>query len=171
MQVHTERKKRSTMSIWQKGDITLEALNTMGQQTMTAHLGIRFTEIGDNYLKATMPVDERTTQPMGLLHGGASVSLAESMGSVAGTLCVDWHKQGVVGVEINANHLRSVTSGQTVTGIVQPFHIGSQTQVWEIKINDDQNRLCCVSRITLSVINLSQAQQAHAKQKEQQTGK
>lgn len=157
------------MSIWYNDDITVEALNTMGQQTMAAHLGIRFTEIGENYLKATMPVDERTVQPMGLLHGGASVSLAESMGSVAGTLCVDWQKQGVVGVEVNANHLRSAVNGQTVTGIVQPFHIGRQTQVWEIKIHDDNNRLCCISRITLSVINLNQAQKAHAKKNQEKS--
>lgn len=158
------------MGIWQTDEMTVEALNTMGQQTMTAHLGIRFTEIGEDYLKATMPVDERTVQPMGLLHGGASVSLAESMGSVAGTLCVDWQKQGVVGVEINANHLRSVRNGQTVTGTVKPFHIGGQTQVWEIKITDEQGHLCCVSRITLSVITLSQAQQVHATKKKRDAG-
>ncbi|PSR01072.1 MAG: hypothetical protein BRD50_09280 [Bacteroidetes bacterium SW_11_45_7] len=159
------------MSIWHNEEFTSETLNTMGQQTMTAQLGIQFTETGEDYLKATMPVDERTIQPMGLLHGGASVSLAESMGSVAGTLCVDWQKQGVVGVEVNANHLRSVISGQTVTGTVKPLHIGRQTQVWEIKIHDDSDRLCCVSRITLSVINLSQAQQAHARQKQEEAGR
>ena len=158
------------MSIWLNNNITLEAINALGPHTMTAHLSIYFTEIGPDYLKATMPVDERTIQPMGLLHGGASLALAESMGSVAGTLCVNWHKQGVVGLEVNANHLRPVVNGQTVGGIVQPFHVGRKTHVWDIKITDDQDQLCCVSRITLSVIDLSQAQQERAKQQEQEQG-
>lgn len=118
---------------------------------MVEHLGIRFTEIGDNYIIASMPVDRRTVQPAGLLHGGASVALAESIGSVGAYLCVDPEKFDCVGLEINANHLRSKTSG-TVYGKGKPLHIGRKIQVWEIKIRDEEDKLICVSRITIAVI-------------------
>ena len=119
---------------------------------MIAHLGIVFTEMGDDYLKATMPVDHRTLQPFGLLHGGASVVLAETLGSTAASCCVDLEKQICVGIEINANHIRSVRQG-TVTGIARPLHLGRRTQVWHIHIHDEQDRLVAVSRLTLAVVD------------------
>ncbi|MEJ7746102.1 MAG: hotdog fold thioesterase, partial [Luteimonas sp.] len=114
-------------------------------------LGIRFTELGPDYLRGTMPVDARTLQPYGLLHGGASVALAETLGSTAGGLCVDADTQGVVGIEINANHLLGVREG-TVTGTARALHLGRSTQVWEIRIEDDHARLACISRLTLAVV-------------------
>lgn len=132
--------------------ITPEALNQLGTNTLVDHLGIRFTAVGDITLTATMPVDRRTHQPLGLLHGGASVALAETMGSVAATLCVDRSKQYCVGLEINANHIKSVREG-IVTGVVAPIHIGKRTHVWEIKISNESNELICVSRITMAVID------------------
>lgn len=136
--------------------ITLDALNAMSRGTLMEPLGIRFTEIGEDapghsYLRATMPVDARTLQPYGLLHGGASVALAETLGSTAGGLCVDANTQAVVGIEINANHLRGVRDG-SVTGTARALHVGSSTQVWEIRIEDDRGRLACISRLTLAVI-------------------
>jgi 1,4-dihydroxy-2-naphthoyl-CoA hydrolase len=119
---------------------------------MLGHLGIRFIEIGDDYLVATMPVDHRTQQPFGLLHGGASVALAESMGSVGSQLCLDADQFFCVGLEINANHIRAVRSGQ-VKGVARPLHIGRRTQVWDIRIYDEQERLVCVSRLTLAVLS------------------
>ncbi len=136
-------------SIWFRTP-TLDALN-VPSPTLVSHLGIRFIEIGDDYLKATMPVDHRTHQPMGLLHGGASVALAETMGSVGAYLCVDMAQQSVVGLEINANHIRAVRAGM-VTGTAKPIHIGKTTQLWEIRIHDEQERLTCISRITLAVL-------------------
>ena len=115
-----------------------------------APLGIVFTEIGPDYLRATMPVDARTRQPYGLLHGGASVLLAETLGSTAGMLCVE-EGQGVVGIEINANHLRGVREG-LVTGTVRPIHVGRSTQVWDIRIEDARGKPVCVSRLTVAVI-------------------
>ena len=119
---------------------------------MTDHLGIVFTEIGSDHLTATMPVDERTKQPMGLLHGGANVVLAETLGSVAASLTIDLTKQICVGLEINANHLKGVKSG-IVTGITRPIHLGKSTQVWEIKITNEQGQLCCISRITMAILD------------------
>lgn len=113
-------------------------------------LGIVFTAAGDDWLQATMPVDDRTRQPFGLLHGGASALLAETLGSTAGMLCVD-DDHAVVGIEINANHLRGVRAG-TVTGTARPLHVGRATQVWDIRIEDDRGRLACASRLTLAVI-------------------
>lgn len=130
---------------------TLEQLNAPSP-TLVAHLGIVFTEIGDDYLIATMPVDHRTRQPMGILHGGASMALAETMGSVGGYLSVDPQKSNVVGLEINANHVRSVASG-SVTGTARPLHIGRATQLWEIRITDERDKLVCISRITLAVLD------------------
>lgn len=139
------------MSIWFKKDISIDQLNQLNKKNLGEHLGILFTEIGDNYLKATMPVDHRTTQPYGLLHGGASVALAETLGSVASALVTDTDKNICVGLEINANHVRGVKSG-IVTGTVTPIHIGASTHVWEIKIHDNKEKLICVSRLTVAVL-------------------
>lgn len=133
-------------------NVTTETLNRMSVNTMVTHLGIEFTQIGEDFIEARMPVDHRTHQPLGLLHGGASVVLAETLGSVAATCCVDMSKQYCVGLEINANHIKSVREG-FVTGITRPIHVGKKTQVWEIKISNEQNELVCVSRITMAVID------------------
>lgn len=132
--------------------ITLDILNKMSVNTMVSHLGIEFTRIGEDFIEAKMPVDHRTHQPLGLLHGGASVTLAETLGSVAATCCVDTSKQYCVGLDINANHIKSVRQG-FVMGVTKPVHIGKRTQVWEIKITNEQNELVCVSRITMAVID------------------
>ncbi len=132
--------------------IALDALNALSRGTAMEPLGIAFTEIGPDYLRGTMPVDARTRQPYGLLHGGASALLAETLGSTAGGLCVE-EGQGVVGIEINANHLAGVRQG-LVTGTARPLHVGRSTQVWEIRIEDDRGRLACISRLTLAVIPL-----------------
>jgi uncharacterized protein (TIGR00369 family) len=132
--------------------ITPEALNALSRGTAMEPLGIVFTEIGPDYLRGTMPVDARTRQPYGLLHGGASVLLAETLGSTAGGLCVD-EGQGVVGIEINANHLAGVREGLD-TGTTRPLHVGRSTQVWDIRIEDERGRLACISRLTLAVIAL-----------------
>jgi 1,4-dihydroxy-2-naphthoyl-CoA hydrolase len=136
--------------IWKK-PVDLKELNSWNDNTMQRHLEIEFTEIGDDYLVARMPVDNRTKQPMGLLHGGASVTLAETLGSTASVLCIDLEKQTVVGLEINANHIRAVREG-FVKGITKPIHLGRSTQVWEIKIYNDANQLTCISRITNAVL-------------------
>jgi len=128
-----------------------EKLNERAKHTMSGYLGIRFTEAGPDYLRATMPVTERTHQPYGLLHGGASVTLAETLGSVASLHCVDTQQYMCVGQEINANHLRGISAG-TVTGTARPFHIGSRSQVWHIEIRDESERLVCVSRLTMAVL-------------------
>ena len=142
--------------IW-KQTPNLAQLNALASNTLVEHIGIRWIEIGDNYLKATMPVDHRTHQPYGMLHGGASVVLAETMGSVAGWLCIeDIEQYGVVGVEINANHLKTVRSG-LVTGTVRPIRAGRSIQVWAIDIHDEQNNLICVSRLTLAIIKRSKS--------------
>lgn len=130
--------------------ISLDELNALSRGTAMEALGIVFTEIGEEHLSATMPVDARTVQPYGLLHGGASVVLAETLGSSAGNLSVP-EGSVCVGVEINANHLRGVRDG-LVTGIARPLHVGGRTQVWEIRIEDAHGRLACISRITLAVV-------------------
>jgi len=137
------------MSIF-RSDCTIDQLNAMSRDTAIQSLGIVFTEIGADYLRASMPVDARTHQPFGLLHGGASVLLAETLGSMAGGLCVA-DGQVVVGIEINANHVRGVRSG-LVTGSARALHVGRNTHVWEIRIEDERGQLVCVSRITLAVI-------------------
>ena len=137
------------MPIWKKS-VTLEQLNARNPGTLNESLGIRLTDVGDDYLRGTMPVDARTHQPYGLLHGGASVLLAETLGSSAGGLCAPEGK-GVVGIEINANHLRGVRDGH-VTGTARPLHVGASTQVWEIRIEDQAGRLVCISRLTLAVV-------------------
>ncbi|PHI19870.1 phenylacetic acid degradation protein [Lewinellaceae bacterium SD302] len=138
--------------IW-KIPFNLEVLNQTGQNTMVEACGIVFTDFGDDWLKATMPVNEKTVQPVRILHGGANVVLAETMGSVASILCLeDMNKSNVVGVEINANHLRSVPEGQSVTGTVRPVRIGRKLHVWQIEIHDEQERLVCTSRLTAMVV-------------------
>lgn len=138
--------------LW-KQDFNVEVLNQTGTNTMVDACGIVFTDFGDNWLKATMPVNEKTVQPMRILHGGANVVLAETMGSVASILCLDdMNKQAVVGVEINANHLKSVAEGGTVTGTVSPVRIGRKLHVWQIEIHNEAGDLICTSRLTAMVI-------------------
>lgn len=135
--------------IW-KRSTTLAALNAMGEGNMVGLLDIRFERLTDDSLEASMPVDSRTHQPFGLLHGGASVVLAETLGSVAGYLCTAGEEK-VVGVEVNANHLRSVRSGR-VRGVCWALHAGRRHQVWQIDIFDEQDKLCCSSRLTTAVV-------------------
>jgi len=137
-------------SIWRM-QTTPEQLMERSRNTLAAHLGIRVTEIGPDYLRATMPVNAHTHQPMGILHGGASVALAETVGSLAANLCVDMQGSVCVGQEINANHVRSVASG-LVTATARPYHIGGRSQVWGIEIRDENDKLVCVSRITMAVV-------------------
>ena len=134
-----------------RADTGLDELNAISRDTAIQALGIVFTGIGPDWLRATMPVDARTHQPHGLLHGGASVLLAETLGSSAGGLCAP-EGCGVVGIEINANHLRGVRSG-IVTGTARPLHVGRSTQVWEIRIEDEAGRPVCISRLTLAVVS------------------
>ena len=131
-------------------EFTLDTLNAWSEGTLMQPLGILFTEIGPDYLRGTMPVDARTRQPYGLLHGGASVALAETLGSTAGMICVA-EGEGVVGIEINANHLSGVREG-VVTGTARPLHVGRSTKGWEIRIEGEAGQLVCVSRLTLAVI-------------------
>lgn len=139
------------MRIWFNKNLTLADFQAIGKDTMGGHIGIRFSELGDNHLSGTMPVDHRTKQPYGLLHGGASVTLAETLGSVGSALVVDPAHFFCVGQEINANHIRSVRSGQ-VTGTAAPVHLGATSHVWEIKIHDEQGKLVCVSRLTVAIL-------------------
>ncbi|OED41529.1 thioesterase [Endozoicomonas sp. (ex Bugula neritina AB1)] len=134
------------MSIWKR---SLDADDFPFKESMVTHVGIEITEQGEDFLKGTMPVDHRTVQPMGILHGGASVVLAETLGSIAANMCCD-DGYYCVGLEINANHIRPATSGK-VTGIAKAVHIGRATQIWEIRIEDNQGRLTCISRITMAV--------------------
>lgn len=131
--------------------VSIEALNALSRNTLIEHLGIVFTAAGDDWVSATMPVDERTRQPYGILHGGASVVLAETLGSSAGNLCVDTTQQVCVGLEINANHIRAMRGG-LVTGTARAVHVGRSTHVWDIRIEDDAGRLVCTSRLTLAVV-------------------
>lgn len=131
--------------------VSIETLNAMSRNTLIDHLGIVFTAAGQDWISATMPVDERTRQPYGILHGGASVVLAETLGSSAGNLCVDTRVQVCVGLEINANHIRAMRSG-LVTGTARAVHVGRSTHVWDIRIEDDGGRLVCTSRLTLAVV-------------------
>jgi 1,4-dihydroxy-2-naphthoyl-CoA hydrolase len=135
-----------------KTNITVDALNKWADNTLAQQLGIEITAIGEDYLEGRMPVDHRTHQPFGLLHGGASVALAETLGSIAATLCVDGTKQFCVGLDINANHIRGVKEG-FVIGKTTPIHIGKKTQVWEIRITTVDDELVCISRITMAVLD------------------
>ena len=139
------------MSIW-KQNITVDVINGQNKGTIGEHIGIEWLEIGEDFVKAKMPVDHRTRQPMGLLHGGASVVLAESIGSVAANLCLDVTKEYAVGLDINSNHLKGVREG-FVFGIAKPIHIGGKTQVWEIKIYDENDKLVNISRLTMAVLS------------------
>ena len=131
--------------------ITIEKMNQFSKGTMVENLGIEFLEVREGYLSAKMPVDNRTVQPYGILHGGASVALAETLGSVGAQFMVDQEKYICVGQEINANHIRSAREGY-VTGVAQPIHVGRTSQVWEIKITDENDKLVCISRITMAVL-------------------
>jgi 1,4-dihydroxy-2-naphthoyl-CoA hydrolase len=138
------------MRIW-KQDIDLASLNSWSTNTLMEAIGIQITAMGDDWLQGTMPVDRRTHQPYGLLHGGASVALAETLGSTAAMLTLDSAKERAVGLDINANHMRGVLSG-TVTGTARPLHLGRSTQVWEIRIEDENGKLVCISRLTMAVV-------------------
>ena len=135
-----------------ESDSTLKRLNEWGKNTMLEHLGIEITHCGEKYLCGKMPVDHRTHQPMGLLHGGASVVLAETLGSIGAAMQVDLEKQACVGLEINANHMRGVREGW-VYGKASAIHVGRTTQVWEIKITNEAGDLVCISRMTVAVID------------------
>lgn len=137
------------MSIW-AAEPDLDALNAMNQRALPGHLGIRVTEVGPDFLRAAMPVDERTVQPFGILHGGASVVLAETLGSLASTLCIDPATQYAVGVEVNANHLRPVKGGE-VLGTVRAIQVGRGVHVWDIRIENTEKKPVCVSRLTVAV--------------------
>ena len=138
------------MRIW-KQDTDLARLNGWSRNTLMEALGITITAVGDDWLQGTMPVDHHTHQPYGLLRGGASVALAETLGSSAAMLTLDADKERAVGLDINANHVRGVTTG-TVIGTARPFHLGRSTQVWEIRIEDEGGKLVCISRITMAVV-------------------
>jgi len=127
-------------------------LNRVNENTLASHIGIEFTEIGNDYLVARMPVDQRTTQPYKILHGGASVVLSETLGSQAAASLLDMDKQYPVGLEINANHIKSISSGY-VYGRVTPIHIGRSTHVWETRITDEENRLICISKLTVAILD------------------
>lgn len=139
------------MAIWQTS-FDLEELKKRGMNTMAQHLDIEFTEIGDAHLIARMPVDHRTKQFIGIMHGGASCVLAETVGSVAANYCVDLSRQYCVGLDINTNHIRSARGGY-VYGTAKPFHIGRTTQVWGIEIVDEAQQLISITRLTLAVLN------------------
>lgn len=139
------------MSIWTR-TLDLETINASNRNTAVESLGIEFTEIGADYIKGKMPVDSRTVQPFGILHGGSSVLLAETLGSIAANYCLRKEGQRAVGLEINANHLRAVASGWVI-GTARPIHIGASTQVWEIRIENDEGKPSCISRITMAVID------------------
>lgn len=139
------------MKIW-RVDFTVDDLNNGSGNTLTGHIGIKYTNFGDDFLEATMPVDERTKQPAGLLHGGASVVLAETLGSIASYLVIDLNKQYAVGLDINANHIRGISEGY-VTGVCKPLHLGKSTHVWEIKITNPEGKLTCISRLTMAILD------------------
>ncbi len=135
-----------------RADITVDYLNDFCKNTLVSHLGIECTEFGEDYLSGKMPVDERTKQPVGLLHGGASVVLAETLGSLASSAFIDTTKQTCVGIEINANHIKAVREGY-VYGKAQALHIGKRTHLWDIKIVNENKELVCVCRLTIAVID------------------
>jgi 1,4-dihydroxy-2-naphthoyl-CoA hydrolase len=140
------------MSIW-KQPFSLETLNLLGEHSMSEFLGIEIIDIGDDYVTARMPVNEKTVQPYRILHGGASVVLAETLGSVASTCCIeDLGAFTAVGVEINANHLKSVKEGSFVTGTCRPIRVGRQIHVWQIEIRDEKGELSCISRLTVAIV-------------------
>ncbi len=137
------------MTIW-KTPMTPDEVNSLSPSTMVEYLGIKITEVGDDYMKGTMPVDHRTHQPMRILHGGASVVLAETLGSFAAHMACE-PGCPCVGLEINANHIRSAKTG-VVTGVAKPIHLGRTTQIWDITITDEDSKKVCVSRLTMAVL-------------------
>jgi 1,4-dihydroxy-2-naphthoyl-CoA hydrolase len=137
--------------IWYNKDLALDSLKALGPNTMAEMIGIEWEEIGEDFIKAKMPVDNRTRQPYGLLHGGASCTLAETIGSVASAMVVDHDRFACVGLEINANHIRSARQGW-VHGIAKPLHIGANTHVWDVRIYDEIGKMICVSRLTVAII-------------------
>jgi 1,4-dihydroxy-2-naphthoyl-CoA hydrolase len=141
-----------------------EDLNARLGGTMVEHIGIEYLAVGEESVKARMPVDERTRQPAGILHGGASVTLAETLGSVAAFLCIDPSRKRPVGLEINANHVRSVSSGY-VYGVARPIHIGRSTHLWEIRITNEDDKLVCIARLTVAILDLAPAGRAEAQLK------
>lgn len=138
-------------SIFNRNDVTLEVMTERNKNTLSEWIGIEFLEIGEDYLLGRMPVDHRTIQPLGYVNGGAYCCLAETIGSMAANMCLDREKFVAVGLDINANHIRSATKGW-VYAKTTPFHLGRTTQVWEIRMTDDDGNLCCISRLTMSVI-------------------
>ncbi len=132
--------------------ISIEEINKRARNTLSSHLDIEFINVGDDFLTATMPVNQKTCQPMGILHGGATTALAETVGSAAANYCIDQSQKACVGLDINANHLRPVRIGSTVTAIAKPLHLGKTTQVWEIKVYNDSKELVCISRLTLAIV-------------------
>ncbi len=140
-------------SIWFNKEVQIAEFEQMGKNTMGDFLGMKFTEIGKDFLVMEMPVNERTRQPYGILHGGASVALAETVGSIASALVIDTSKFYCVGMEVNANHIRSAKDG-FVTATCKPLHIGRTSHVWDIKITNEQGKLVCVSRLTVAVIGI-----------------
>lgn len=142
------------MRIWKQEHIPIEFLEKRKKGTMMDHVGIEYVEVGDDFIEARMPVDERTRQPIGILHGGAHVVLAESIGSLGANLCLDNTKEYAVGLDINSNHIKSVSSG-FVHGIAKPIHLGKKTHVWEIKIyNEDKTELLNISRLTMMIMQI-----------------
>ena len=141
----------NNMSIWFNKSITLEDIKDFGKETMASHLDMKWVEVGDDFLKLCMPVNEKTRQPYGILHGGASCALAETIGSFASALVIDTEKNICVGLEINANHIRSAKDG-IVTAHCIPLHLGKSTHVWDIKIYDKSQKLICVSRLTVAIL-------------------
>jgi len=142
------------MPIWFNKSLTLEQIKSLTPHTMNEWIGIELIELGEDFLKARMPVDHRTKQAYGMLHGGASVTLAETIGSIASVMIVDPEKFYCVGLEINANHIRSARDGW-ITGIARPLHIGNSTHVWDIKMENDQGKITCVSRLTVAVLKIT----------------
>jgi 1,4-dihydroxy-2-naphthoyl-CoA hydrolase len=139
------------MSIWH-GSVTLDAINALQRGTMAENLGIMVTDIGEDFLRGTMPVTERSMQPMRIQHGGANVAFAESLASVAANFCVDRERFAVLGQEINANHLRPAPLGTTIHGTARPFHLGARSQVWGIDIGNERGQLLCIARLTMAIV-------------------
>ncbi|HYC40721.1 MAG TPA: hotdog fold thioesterase [Chitinophagaceae bacterium] len=151
MRESRENSSSASAPIWFRKDVSLEQIRPLGKGTMSEFLGIEWLELGTDFLRARMPVNERTRQPYGLLHGGASCVLAETIGSVAAAMVIDHNRFLCLGLEINANHVRGVRTG-FVTGTATPLHLGSSTQVWDIRITDEQDRLVCISRLTVGIV-------------------
>lgn len=157
-------------TIWNNLNVSLDTLNDMADGTMTGMLGIEFTEIAKDHLRATMPVDERTKQPYGLMHGGASAALIETLGSVASGLVIDNEVQSCVGISLNVSHLRSVSEGY-VHGVAYPLHLGRSTHVWDIKVHDDEDRLSAVGRLTVAVLDKGQNRRNENNRKSRKEGR